>query len=99
MSTTLNRRLVLSALATSCLLVGTHGRSRAVPALPEVTAFRNPGCGCCENWAKLMEKAGFKISMSDDRDLAPKVAWHSRIRRRLPFRSGRPIHHRRTRPY
>lgn len=34
--------------------------------LPIITAFRNPGCGCCEKWAENLTKAGFEISMTDD---------------------------------
>ena len=34
--------------------------------LPIITAFRNPGCGCCEKWAENLTKAGFEITMTDD---------------------------------
>jgi hypothetical protein len=38
-------------------------------ALPEVAAFRNPGCSCCESWVQHLRQAGFRVSMSDDPDL------------------------------
>jgi hypothetical protein len=38
--------------------------------LPEITAYRNPGCGCCEKWADHLRAAGFKVTMSEDHDLA-----------------------------
>lgn len=38
-------------------------------AFPEVVAFRNPGCGCCELWVEHLKQAGFRVSMSDDPDL------------------------------
>ncbi len=43
--------------------------SLAAAGLPEVTAFRNPGCGCCELWVEHLRQAGFRVSMSDDPDL------------------------------
>jgi hypothetical protein len=72
MSKKVNRRSVLTAVASSWMLTGLSHRLFAAPNLPEVTAFRNPGCSCCESWAKLMEKSGFKITMSDDPDLAAR---------------------------
>lgn len=38
----------------------------AASGLPPVTAFRNPGCGCCEKWAGLLTQAGFDVKMTDD---------------------------------
>lgn len=38
----------------------------AASSLPVVTAFRNPGCGCCEKWAELLKQAGFEVTMTDD---------------------------------
>jgi hypothetical protein len=59
---------LLALSSAGCALMA--GVALSTPKLPDVMAFRNPGCGCCESWAKLMEKAGFKITMSDDPDLA-----------------------------
>jgi hypothetical protein len=69
MRNSINRRTLLATIASGYFL-GTAGASLADPELPDVAAFRNPGCSCCENWAKLMKDAGFKITMSDDPDLA-----------------------------
>ena len=71
MSGTVDRRLVLFALAGG-LAVPHARRVFAGAALPALVAYRNPGCGCCENWAKLMEAAGFKTTMLDDPDLAAR---------------------------
>lgn len=35
-------------------------------SLPLIKSYRNPGCGCCENWAELLTKAGFPVTMEDD---------------------------------
>ena len=48
--------------------------SRAAMALPQVQAYRNPGCGCCEKWSGLMKDAGFAITMEDDANLADRKA-------------------------
>lgn len=46
----------------------------AVSGLPTMTAFRNPGCGCCEKWAENLTQAGFKITMTDDPELDARRA-------------------------
>ncbi len=68
MRATIDRRHVLLALASG-LAAADAQFVFAGTALPAVVAYRNPGCGCCENWAKLMKKAGFNITMLDDPDL------------------------------
>ena len=40
--------------------------------LPEIAAYRNPGCSCCELWAEHLRKAGFGVRMSDDADLTAR---------------------------
>ena len=35
-------------------------------SLPQISAYRNPGCSCCEKWAKLLTQAGFTVTMEDD---------------------------------
>jgi hypothetical protein len=82
MRNSINRRTLLATIASGYFL-GTAGASLADPELPDVAAFRNPGCSCCENWAKLMKDAGFKITMSDDPDLAGDA-------NRLAFRNRLP---------
>ncbi len=37
-------------------------------------AYRNPGCGCCEQWVAILNGEGFSVSMSDDDDLAARQA-------------------------
>lgn len=58
-----NAMLVFGSAAMSVILPTT---AYATPKLPPVTAFRNPGCGCCEKWAENLTKAGFEITMTDD---------------------------------
>jgi hypothetical protein len=35
-------------------------------APPEIKAFRNPGCGCCEKWAMGLQADGFIVTLTDD---------------------------------
>jgi hypothetical protein len=59
---TLNRRAVLAGAPT---LAAT----RALATSPVVVFYRNPGCGCCEAWSKLMAEAGMPVEMRDSDDL------------------------------
>jgi len=59
---TLNRRAVLAGVAT---LAAT----RDLAANQATIFYRNPGCGCCEVWSKLMAEAGMPVEMRDSEDL------------------------------
>lgn len=48
--------------------------AKAKAELPPVTAYRNPGCGCCEKWAENLTKAGFEATMTDDSALGERHA-------------------------
>jgi hypothetical protein len=37
--------------------------------LPEVTVYKDPDCGCCTEWVKHMEDAGFKVRQINTRNL------------------------------
>jgi hypothetical protein len=49
-----------------------RGPAHAVPpaALPPMTIHRDPGCGCCGNWADLARRAGYPVRMVDEPDMA-----------------------------
>lgn len=59
---TLNRRAVLAGVA---ILAAT----RTLAANQATVFYRNPGCGCCEAWSKLMVEAGMPVEMRDSDDL------------------------------
>lgn len=42
----------------------------AVAALPIVTTYKSPTCGCCSEWVAHMEDAGFVVEAHDVSDLA-----------------------------
>jgi hypothetical protein len=67
-----NRRYVILSLSAATLF-GKHTASvLASSGLPEVVAYRQPGCGCCKVWSERMKAAGFAIKMSDDDGLAER---------------------------
>lgn len=65
-----SRRDIIGA-TISLLTVPVEVRgAMAAEVLPPVEAYRNPGCGCCEQWAERMRQAGFSVTMNDDPELA-----------------------------
>jgi hypothetical protein len=64
----MNRRHVLNFLPA--LFAFPHIATAAT--LPAISAFRNPGCGCCEKWAAMLQQAGFGVTMIDAPDLATR---------------------------
>jgi hypothetical protein len=60
-------------LVTSVAAIGLFAsKGSAEIVLPAITAYRNPGCGCCEKWADSLKRAGFVITMDDDPALATR---------------------------
>ena len=45
----ITRRHLLAGIAASAVMP-VFPVAAGATALPEVTAFRQPGCGCCEVW-------------------------------------------------
>ncbi len=35
-----------------------------------MTVFRDPSCGCCKAWANLALKAGYRVTLREDQDMA-----------------------------
>jgi hypothetical protein len=69
----LTRRQTLGLAAT--FLASAASTTRAAnQALPAISAYRNPGCGCCEKWAAMLQQNGFTLTMEDDADLATRKA-------------------------
>jgi hypothetical protein len=71
------------AYFTLTILAGAlFARLAFAQAQPTITVQRDPGCGCCLNWVAHLEKAGFKVSITEspemdavkDRRGVPKAA-------------------------
>ena len=43
-------------------------------ALPPVTVYKSPWCGCCGGWVEHMRANGFEVTVHDLEDLAPVKA-------------------------
>lgn len=71
---TLTRRKLLRMGGSAALLYGLTMPAGATVALADVAVFRNPGCGCCEAWAKRMTGAGFAVTITDDAALDERRA-------------------------
>lgn len=72
------RRAFLSAIAQGSAaviaapLVGATLLAQpaaASAALPAVVVYKDAGCGCCKEWVKHMQKAGFKVTAHDTPDM------------------------------
>lgn len=61
-------------VARAALLAGAAAlplsRARALPPATRVTVYKDPNCGCCSNWNRAMQKAGFVIDVRDTPNIA-----------------------------
>jgi len=73
----MNRRHLLSSMLGIAVALATPVCSSfAQPALPAVTVYKSPTCGCCTAWVEHMEAAGFAVTTQVVDDVA-------RVRSRL----------------
>jgi len=59
------RRLLLAGLA----LVALPSAARAGSALPSVTVYKSPTCGCCGKWVDHLRAHGFEVTARDVADV------------------------------
>lgn len=80
-----SRRAIVAALlasgglvAAGCSAADKKARDRAREPSPTpkvaaaalaMTVNRDPSCGCCEAWAELARKAGYRVSLVDNPDM------------------------------
>ena len=57
------------------------GLGQALAAEPEVTMYKDPGCGCCGKWAEHMRANGFVVKEVPSREM-------SAVKRQLGCRNG-----------
>lgn len=82
METNMNTRrdvmVLLAASAASVMLAGpslAQGTPAPAPSGGEgtkVTIYRDPGCGCCDNYADYLVTRGFAVTVVDDPDFAQR---------------------------
>jgi len=61
-STKKGRRLLLTGLLSVPLWLSM---AQAQGPLPAVEVWKSPTCGCCKDWIKHMEQAGFEVTHHD----------------------------------
>ena len=64
----LSRRDLLAAGVG--LAAGFGAAPAGAQALPPMTLYRDPGCGCCLGWATHARRAGFTVQVVDSPDMA-----------------------------
>ncbi|UUZ76644.1 DUF411 domain-containing protein [Polaromonas sp. P1(28)-13] len=65
-----------SALRLPLAMVGAAVLSHPLRALArsdqnQITAWKNPDCGCCREWVAHLRKSGFEVVTNDVKDTAP----------------------------
>jgi hypothetical protein len=58
----MHRRRFLSFVAAATLSGVGHA---AKPALPPMTVYKTPECGCCGKWVEHVRAAGFRVAVHD----------------------------------
>lgn len=75
----MKRRKVIGLLSA----LPAMGAWRAFAASSVVEVFKNPDCGCCSEWVRHLEAAGFAVKVTEVRDTA-----EARKRLGMPDRYG-----------
>ena len=70
-----NRVLVLALLAAATSVSGS-ALQRQTTAGPTVQVYKDPTCGCCENWVKHLQANGFTTRVMDVSNMADLKAKH-----------------------
>ena len=67
----MNARRSFVFAASAVLVLGMLPAARAQQALPPVTVYKSPTCGCCAEWAKHMQASGFRVETREVVDVTP----------------------------
>lgn len=59
-------RASLAETATAAEAGAEEARTASEGALPVVTVYKSPTCGCCAKWVEHMRAAGFEVEVVDD---------------------------------
>lgn len=69
-SPTLSRRAWLAAMASACATLALPRLAVAAPdTRTPITVFKDPLCGCCQQWVAHMASSGFRPAVQDVADL------------------------------
>lgn len=67
----MNTRRSFVFAAGAVLALGMVPGARAQQALPPVTVYKEPACGCCGKWVKHMQASGFRVETREVADVTP----------------------------
>jgi hypothetical protein len=56
--------------ATSLLPAWAQTTTAPGPALPVLQVWKDPSCGCCQDWVNYLERDGFKVQVFDSGNTA-----------------------------
>lgn len=62
-------RTTITTLLTALMLIGSISVNVLQASDLEVTLYKNPQCGCCENYAKYLRENGFDVNVKPTHEL------------------------------
>jgi hypothetical protein len=65
-----SRRAFLQAATLAVTGFGVVSRLEAQTHVRTMTVYKDPNCGCCEQWVSHVRKAGFTVTVRDTADMA-----------------------------
>ena len=63
------REFMLRGTGAALAVLGAPALLRAAAPPVAMLVYKDPGCGCCEQWVTLMKKAGFEVSVKNTTDM------------------------------
>lgn len=61
----------MALLGTAIFAAAGSSRAAAPRGKPRaMTVYRDPGCGCCVAWARIAERAGYKVALVERGDMS-----------------------------
>ena len=67
----MRRRLKIFGVLMAMLVVAPAAPAQQSAPLPLMKVWKTPTCGCCGQWVKHMEDAGFRVEVTDVDDVDP----------------------------
>jgi hypothetical protein len=55
-------------------LAVVFGLATARAEMPDALMYKNPQCGCCENYAKYLRQNGFKVTVKETHNVPEKLS-------------------------
>jgi len=65
------RKLIIAIASAAVLGGGTYLATGTNAVAEDVTLYKNPQCGCCENYANYLRDNGFTVTVKPTHELVP----------------------------